>query len=370
MTTTADSVEMSDVQPGPSAADQMCERLFGATIGMTDLLSIYLGDRLGLYAALQDLATATSTTLASRAGIHERYAREWLAHQAASGFIEVAAAAVDDAERAYRLTPDYVPVFLDKDDLVHIIPVVRSFVAAVRMIDPITEAFRTGGGVPWSEFGPDGIEGQEGFNRAAFAHLLGSEWLPAIPSVHERLGAPGTRLVDVACGGARSSIAIARAYPELAIDAVDNDPMSIDLARRNVRDAGLEQRINVRLADGTSVDGAFDVATIFEAVHDLSDPVGVLRAVHRSLKPGGVLLVVDENVGEEFNAPAEGLDAFFYGASLLICLPAGMAEQPSAGTGTVMRPSTFAQYAREAGFDAVETAAIDYPFFRFYVLQK
>jgi 2-polyprenyl-3-methyl-5-hydroxy-6-metoxy-1,4-benzoquinol methylase len=278
---------------------------------------------------------------------------------------------VDDGTRAYRLPEAYVPVFLEKDDLVHIVPLARTMVSAVRVIDEVLDAFRTGGGVPWAAYGDDGIEGQEGFNRAAFANLLGSDWLRSIPELHAKLGMAGSRLADVACGAARSSIAIARAYPSVVVDALDNDPTSIDIARRNVREAGLEGRIDVKLADGASVGGTYDVATIFEAVHDLSDPVGVLKAIHRSLKPGGLLLVVDEKVGEQFTAPAEDpVESFFYAASLLICLPAGMADQPSAATGTVMRPATLASYAREAGFETMEIAPVDYPMFNFYLFRK
>lgn len=368
--TTAAAHEPTTESTGPSPADQLCERLFGAGIGMADMLSVYLGDRLGLYSALNSLGHADSRALAERACVHERYAREWLAHQAATGILEVVTSSDDDASRVYRLPQAYVPVFLDKDDLVHVVPLAATLVSAVRVVDSVADAFRTGGGVPWSAYGREGIEAQEGFNRAAFANLLGSEWLPAIPDLHRSLQRPGATLLDVACGAARSSIAIARVYPSLTIDAVDIDPTSIDIARQNVDESGLGSRINLKLADGAGADGAYDAATIFEAVHDLSNPVGVLQAVHRSLKPGGLLLVVDENVGEQFTAPAQNLDAFFYGASMLICLPAGMADTPSAATGTVMRPSTLAQYATEAGFSSIEVQPIEYPFFRFYLLRK
>lgn len=363
--------ELAAEEGGPSPADQLCERLFGAGMGMADILSVYLGDRLGLYGALRELGTANSAQLAARASISERYAREWLAHQASTGLLEVAEASDDDAARSYRIPEAYVPVFLEKDDLVHIVPLARTMVSAVRVIDAILEAFRTGGGVPWAAYGSDGIEGQEGFNRAAFANLLGSQWLPSIPELHAKLEAPGTRVVDVACGAARSSIAIARAYPSVTVDAVDSDPTSIDIARRNVREAGLADRVKARLADGATVGGPYAVATIFEAVHDMSNPVDVLRAVHGSLKPGGILLVVDENVGERFTAPADNpLESFFYAASLLVCLPAGMADQPSAATGTVMRPSTLESYAKEAGFARIEVVPVDYPMFKFYLLRK
>ena len=158
MTTASTIEEPTTVDTGPSPADQLCERLFGASMGMADILSVYLGDRLGLYGALRDLGSATSQETATRAGIDERYAREWLAHQASTGLLEVVKPSDDDASRSYRIPEAYVPVFLEKDDLVHIVPLARTMVSAVRIIDPIIEAFRTGGGVPWSAYGSDGID--------------------------------------------------------------------------------------------------------------------------------------------------------------------------------------------------------------------
>jgi 2-polyprenyl-3-methyl-5-hydroxy-6-metoxy-1,4-benzoquinol methylase len=370
-TVTATESTVSDVaQEGPSLADQMCERLVGAGMAMGDLVSVYLGDRLGLYAGLRELGEATPGALAERGGVAERYAREWLAQQAATGIVEATSETVSDKDRTYRLTPAYVPLFLDPDDPVYVIGLVRAMFGIARRLDAVAEAFRSGEGVPYASYGPDVLEGQEGMTRPVFSTFLGSSWLPAIPAIHEKLSAPGARLADVACGGGWSSIAIARAYPGVTIEAVDTDPYSVERARANVRAAGLGDRIAVRLADGADLVGPFDVVTVFEAIHDMSRPVDVLRSIHSALKVDGLALIVDENVGDTFSAPAAApFDAFFYAASLALCLPTSLAEQPSAATGAVMRPATLERYAREAGFKAVETQAIDYPFWRFYVLR-
>lgn len=358
------------VEQGASVADQLCERLFGASMGLVDILSIYLGDRLSLYEALDAAKEATSGQLASRTGFNERYLREWLAHQASTGILAATNSSGDDAARRYTLNPEYRPLFLEKDDPVYIVGLVRTMISVGRKIDDVERVMKAGGGIPYSEYGPDMIEGQELTTRAGFASFLTSSWLPQVPEIYERLtsGRP-LRVADVACGGAWSSIALARAFTNITIEATDSDPASVANARRNVSASGLEGRIEVRLGDGADLTGPFDIVTVFEAVHDMSQPITVLRAIRSALAPDGIVLVVDENVDDEFTAPAQNpMETFFYGAGLLICLPAGMADEPSSATGAVMRPATLRKYANEAGFERFSVAPVDYPMWKFYVI--
>jgi 2-polyprenyl-3-methyl-5-hydroxy-6-metoxy-1,4-benzoquinol methylase len=355
---------------GPSPADQLCERLFGASMGMVDVMSVYLGDRLGLYAALEAAGEANSGKLAVSTGFNERYLREWLAHQAATGILVSTTSSKDDSARSYKLNPYYHPVVLEKDDPVYMVGLIRTLVSLGRKIDDVAAVMQNGGGIPYADYGPDMIEGQELTTRPGFSASLTSAWLPAIPEVHNLLmSGKSLRLADVACGGAWSSIALARAYPNVTIEAVDSDPTSVANARQNVAEAGLEGRIEVRLGDGADLVGPFDIVTIFEAVHDMSQPVSVLRGVRSALAPGGLVLIADENVGDEFVAPAENpFETFFYGAGLFICLPSGMADEPSVATGAVLRPAALQKYTAEAGFTRFSAAEVDYPFWRFYVI--
>ena len=199
-------------------------------------------------------------------------------------------------------------------------------------------------------------EGQAAFTRPMFVNLLAQEWLPAVSGVHERLVAdPPARVADLACGGGISSIAIAKGYPKVHVDGIDLDPPSIDLANRNLVGSDVEDRVtfHVRDASDAQLRGAYDLVTIFEALHDMSYPVEVLRAARDLLAEGGCVIVGDER----------------YGFRILHCLPVGMIGEGAAGTGTVMQASTVEEFARSAGFSRSEVAPIENDFWRFYVLR-
>jgi 2-polyprenyl-3-methyl-5-hydroxy-6-metoxy-1,4-benzoquinol methylase len=365
---------------GPAPADQTDEdttgalvgRLFEAALGAVDLLSVYLGDRLGLYRALLDAGESTSAELASRAGIHERYAREWLEQQAVTGILDVEDAIKADGERRYSLPPAHAEALINLDSMFSISPLARTFVAATQALPKVMEAFRTGGGVEWSDFGPDMIESQGDFNRPWLRNLLGMAYLPSVPDVHSRLQAdPPARVADVACGVGWASIAMARAYPRARIDGFDPDERSIEIARRLADDAGVGDRVRFEVRDGASVgdEGPYDLAIVIESIHDLARPVQVLASIRQGLGSGGTLIVADEKVGESFTAPGDAVERLMYGFSFLVCLPSGLSEQPSAATGTVMRPDTLRRYAAEAGFKRVEILdQVEHDFLRFYRL--
>jgi SAM-dependent methyltransferase len=213
-------------------------------------------------------------------------------------------------------------------------------------------------------------QGQAEFNRPAFVHLLGREWLPAIEDIDRRLSSdPPARVADVACGEGRSTIAIAHAYPKARVTGFDIDAPSIEAAREHAAEEGLDSSIEFRATDASQMVGPFDLVTIIEAVHDMSDPVSVLRAVRAALADEGSLIVVDERVAERFDAPGDDVERFMYGWSILVCLPDGRSRQPSVATGTVMRPDTLRLYASEAGFSSVEILPVENDFFRFYRLR-
>jgi SAM-dependent methyltransferase len=349
----------------------LVERLFGATLGTWDLLAVYLGDRLGLYRALSDHGPLTSAELAERAGIDERYAREWLEQQAASDILALHGGADADPRR-YSLPAGHDEALLDEQSLNFITPIAQLAVACIRPVDELLEAFRTGDGVPYAHYGTDLHEGQARFTRPMFQHQLGTEWLPASGAVHERLLAdPPARVADVACGEGRSSIAIARAYPKVLVDGVDMDEASIAAARRHLAGSGVENRVEFHARDAADalLAGRYDLVTIFESLHDMSRPVDVLAALRGMLAENGSVIVGDERVEDDFTAPAGEIERLYYGFSILHCLPVGMVGSDPAGTGTVMRAGTVQRYAADAAFTGFEVLPIENEFYRFYRLR-
>ncbi len=363
------------VQPASEQTDEertgaLVGRLFEATLGTMDVMSVYLGDRLGLYRALAGAGGSTSQELAARVAVDERYAREWLEQQAVTGILEVDDPGRPAMQRRYSLPAAHAAVLVDLDSLTSMAPLARAVVASAHALPQVLAAFRTGDGVPWSAYGPDMIESQGDFNRAWILHRLGTEYLPSIPDVHARLQAgPPARVADVACGVGWASVAIARAYPEVLIDGFDPDPASIEIARALAREAGVQDRVRFEARDAATIgsEGPYDLAIVVEAIHDMAQPVEVLRSIRQCLAPTGTLIVADEKVGETFVAPGDEVDRFMYGFSFLVCLPSGRSEQPSVATGTVMRPDTFRGYVTTAGFSDLRILdQVEHDTLRFY----
>src|SRR6266516_281655 len=200
--------------------DAFAEKLFRSALGYFDMLSIRLGQRLGLYGALAE-GSATSQELASRAGIAERYAREWLEQQTTA---QIVAADVERDPVTFTLPAGHAEVLLDVDSLSYAGASVSQLYSITNAFDRAVEAFRTGDGIPYDAFGPDNIEGQGASNRPVFLTTLPNDWLPNIPPLHDRLrAAPPARVVDVGCGTGWSSIAIAIAYPNVSVNGIDPD---------------------------------------------------------------------------------------------------------------------------------------------------
>jgi SAM-dependent methyltransferase len=351
--------------------DALVEQLFGAAVGAMDLLGVYIGDRLGLYRALADHGAASPTELARATGIHERYAREWLEQQALCGILDVDDPDAPDEERRYELPPGHDEALLDELSLSFITPIAQLVLACAKPLDALLDAYRTGGGVPYADYGEDLHEGQARFTRPMFASLLASEWLPAIADVHERLLAePPARVADIACGLGWSSIAIARGYPKVRVDGIDLDEASVARARANLEGSDVADRVSFHHRDAADAGlaGRYDLVTIFEALHDMSYPVDVLRAARGLLHDGGCVIVADERTADRFSLDAGDVERLYYGFSVTHCLPVGMIGDGAAGTGTLLRPVTVRRYAEEAGLGRFEMLPIENDFYRFYRL--
>jgi 2-polyprenyl-3-methyl-5-hydroxy-6-metoxy-1,4-benzoquinol methylase len=352
--------------------DALIERVVASTIGLFDLAGLYLGQRLGLYRALRDGGPATSGELAEATGTDERYAREWLEQQAVTGLLIVEDAAADARERRYALPDAYAEPLVDADSASYIAPLARQALGMLRPLPQLVDAFRTGEGVAYPDYGEDTREGIAELNRAMFINELGPNWFGATPALDSRLGSPrGARVADLGCGTGWSSIAIARAYPHVSVDGFDVDAASIETATANAAREGLEDRVrfHVRDASDPDLDGRYDIVTIFEALHDMARPVEALAGARRLLTDGGMVIVADERVAERFAAPGDDLERLMYGYSVVHCLAVGRADhETSASTGTIMRPDTLRAYAAAAGFSGVETLPIDNDFWRFYRL--
>lgn len=358
----------------PAVADeeqigQMAERLFGAALGTMELTTTYLGRRLGLYEALRG-ADRTSGELAEAAGVDERYAREWLEQQAACALLTVSDPSAGPADRRFSLPEEHAIVLLDEEHPAYSGALADIVGPIALTIDQLTDAFRSGAGVPFAAYGLHDM--QAGFTRPMFANELVGSWLTALPDLTARLeaGEP-LRIADLGCGEGWAGIYLAEAFPRVSIDGFDLDDASIAAARKHAAARGVGDRVRFELQDVTlpGFRGRYDLVIATEVIHDLADPVGALAAMRRMTTDGGTALVVDERAAETFEAPADEVQRLLYAFSVLHCLPAGRTVEGSAETGTVMRPATFERYALEAGFGGVEVLPVEHPMFRFYRLR-
>jgi SAM-dependent methyltransferase len=343
------------------SAQELSERLLGALTAAAELFTVELGRELGLYAALRD-GPLDAAELAKAAGIDERYAREWLEQQAAAGLLTV-------HDSGFGLADGTAAVVLDEGGPDYL-GTAGEFAVGLGLVYPrVAEAFRTGEGVPYAEYGRHIRHGIASFNRPMFSHLL-TTWLPGLPGIDARLHAePAAAVLDLGCGLGHSSVAIALAYPAVTVRGVDLDEASITEARRTAAAAGVADRVSFSLADATTVTGSYDLVTIFEALHDMGDPVGTLRAARAALAPGGSVFIADERVADEFTAPAGEIERLQYAFSVLHCLPATRAENPVIANGTILRAPTLLEWARAAGFGNPEVLDLPNDFWRFYRLR-
>lgn len=348
----------------PTTAEEFADRVFASALGAVATYSIHIGDRLGFYRALAPEGK-TSAQLSAETGVDERYVREWLEQQATYGLLDVDLTAEDPM---FTLPDTHRQVLADENSGFYMAPLARMLTTAGENMSLLLDAYRSGGGLSWDAFGQDMRESQADMNRPFFENDLADVFVGLGP-VHEMLSRPGARAADIGCGAGWSTLALARAYPEASLRGFDIDLPSIDMASQNASSAGLGDRVTFSSDDVVARSGGaeYDVVMAFECIHDMSQPVPVLAAMRDMVKDHGLVVIMDEAVGESFTGKGDDIEKLMYGFSLLICLPDGLSSKPSAATGTVMRPSTLQPYSEQAGFTGFRAIG-EAGFFRFYQL--
>jgi hypothetical protein len=264
----------------PVSPDKIVERVVDSLVKTLELFCLYFGDQLGFYAALHEGGAATSAELATRAGTHERYTWEWLEQQATAGFLTCENSEEGAQDRRYALPPEYSPLFVDRDSLSTVPPMAQIATGTVGPVHQLLAAFRTGTGVPFADYGHDLHAEQAGMTRPLFVNQLAQEWIPAMPEIDARLRAdPPARIPAIGMGQGWSSIALARGYPKVQVDGFDLDAASVQAATEHARAAGVADRVTFQVRDAGDPDlaGQYDLALAVECIHDMSDPVSVLR---------------------------------------------------------------------------------------------
>jgi len=306
---------------------------------------VVLGDRLGLYQALARHGPATSIELADATKLNERLIREWLAAQAAAEYISF-----EPATGRFSLSPEQVMVFADEESPVFMAGGFE-FLSAVFKDEPkVAKAFQSGLGLGWHEHDVCLFRGTERFFRPGYNANLVSNWIPALDGVEAKLKA-GAKVADVGCGHGASTILMAQAYPNSQFTGFDYHPASIERARQAAADAGVAERAAFEVAAAQDFPGeGYDLVCIFDALHDMGDPVGAAAHIRRSLKPDGTWLLVEPFAHDELADNMNPIGRLFYSASTMVCTPASQSQDVGLALGAQAGEKRLRQVVEDAGF--------------------
>lgn len=313
---------------------------------------VVLGDRLGYYRAMVEIGKTSPAELAFRTDTDPRYAREWLAAQAAGGIVDY-----DPEDGCFTLPVEHAVALTDETSPAYLPGFFQIAQGVVADAGQVAEAARGGGGVGWHEHNADVHLGCERFSRPGYAADLVSAWLPALEGVTAKLEF-GAHVADVGCGHGASTILMAQAYPRSRFVGSDDHPASIAIARRRAAEAGVADRVSFEVADAASFSGrGRDLVTMFDCLHDLGDPVGAAKHVRRALAADGTWMVVEPRAGDRVQDNLNPVGRVFYGFSTLLCTPASLAQPVGRALGTQAGPARIRSVTEEAGFTRFDKVA-------------
>lgn len=312
---------------------------------------IVVGHRLGLYRALRE-GPADPATLAARTETEPRYVAEWLAQQAAGGYVEY-----DAGSGEFSLTEEQAFALTDPDGPLYVPGAFVLALGALRAEPRVTESFRSGRGIGWHEHDEDVFLGCEAFFRPGYRGHLVAEWIPALEGVERRLR-DGARVADVGCGHGASTILLAEAFPASTIVGSDYHEGSIEVARKRSADAGVAERVSFEVASAQSFSGGgYDLVATFDCVHDMGDPVGAARHIREALGPDGTWLMVEPLAGDALADNLHPLGRAYYGFSTFICVGAARSQPGGHSLGAQAGTAALRRVADEAGFTRFREAA-------------
>jgi 2-polyprenyl-3-methyl-5-hydroxy-6-metoxy-1,4-benzoquinol methylase len=342
--------------PASPINEQALNDLLGRAItdvGATSLATLtIIGDRLGLYRVLAADGPLTSAELAKRTGTHERYVREWLNAHAASGYVNYLA-----DSGCYVMTPEQARLFADENSPAFVLGGFQIALAAGRIVDRLSDAFCSGEGIGWHEHDHGVFEGCARFFRPSYIANIVQNWIPALDGVKARLEA-GIRVADIGCGHGTSTIIMAQAFPNSRFIGFDYHKESIDQANKAARAAGIADRCRFEIGGAQDFPGhSYDFVTVFDALHDMGDPVGCARHVLSSLAPMGTWMIVEPYAGDRIEENLNPLGRAYYAASTLMCTPCSLSQKGRKGLGAQAGEARLRSVITEAGFRHFRRAA-------------
>ncbi len=333
---------------------------FGAALSSS---LVYIGQKLGLYKAMADGVSVKPAELAAKTSTNERYVREWLINQAASGYVDY-----DPASQSYSLNPEQAMALTDEASPFYVGGGFFVIKAMTHAVNRIEESFKNGGGILWGEHDPDLFVGTERFFRPGYAAHLIASWIPSLTGIEEKLKAGG-KVADIGCGHGSSTVIMAQAYPNSRFWGFDNHEKSIETARQRAADAGVADRVTFAVANANELpDEQFDMVAFFDCLHDMGDPVGACKRAAEVLGPEGSALIVEPMAGNTVEENFNIIGRTFSGASTLCCTSNSLALNGPA-LGAVAPESAIREVVLAGGFTEFRRAT-ETPFNRIFEARK
>ncbi|MGN6350994.1 MAG: class I SAM-dependent methyltransferase [Candidatus Nitrosocosmicus sp.] len=305
-----------------SKLEEFMMKAVGDMASCLGAMMIILGDRLGLYKAMAKTARpVTSEELANQTNTAERYIREWLASQAAAGYI-----VYNPKDKTFFLPPEHAMVLANEDGPAFMLGSYQILRSIFKDEDKFVEIFKTGKGLRWGEHHHDLFEGTAKFFKPNYMSNLVPSWIPSLDGVQEKLK-QGAKVADIGCGYGVSTIIMAKEYPNSKFYGFDNHEGSIEAARNLAQKEGVSDRVEFSVVSANeSIDNDFDLVTFFDCLHDMADPMGALKFAKQSLKSDGTCMIIEPMANDNIEDNLNLVGKIYYAASSIICVPNSLAD--------------------------------------------
>ena len=331
--------------------DELIGKVIGDVAGALSLFLSYIGDQAGVFAALDGTGRLTIDELAAKTGYNRKYLREWLGSMCAAGYVTL-----HGEDETFSLSPEQALVFTREGQPACMQGFFQAVVSQYEAHGLAVETFKSGRGRPWSDQTPCCFCGVDRFFGPGYAANLVESWIPSLAGVEAKLKA-GAKVADIGCGHGSSTMLMAQAYPNSRFHGFDFHAPSIEEARARAEAAGMANvQFDVAMAQDYPGDG-YDFACIFDALHDMGDPVGAARHIRSTLSPGGTFMLVEPIAGDRMADNMHPIGQIFYAFSTTVCTPASLAQDVALGLGAQAGEKRLTEVLGEAGFTSVRRAS-------------
>ena len=331
--------------------EELAGKVIGDVAGALSLYMAYLGDQTGVFEALDELGRVSVSQLAEHTGMNEKYLHQWLGSVSAAGYVNF-----HPEDETFSISPEQALIFSREGQPACMQGFIQAVVSQYESHEKAVKTFKSGKGRPWSDQSECCFCGTDRFFRPGYAANLTSEWIPALDGVEEKLKA-GAKIADIGCGHGSSAILMAQAYPKSTVHGYDFHEPSIEEARRKAKAAGVDN-VQFEVASAQDYPGeGYEFACIFDALHDMGDPVGASRHIRETLKEDGTFMLVEPMAGDSMADNMHPLGQIFYAFSTTVCTPASLAQDVGLGLGAQAGQQRLTEVLNEAGFGKVRRAS-------------